>query len=37
MLPVSSGTATDKIIKEYIKEQDGEQIIDASRFPIGSP
>jgi putative transposase len=33
-LAVSSGTITDEMIKEYIEEQEGEQIIDDSRFPI---
>jgi putative transposase len=33
-LAVSSGTVTDEMIKEYIEEQEGEQIIDDSRFPI---
>ena len=35
-LAVSSGTITDEMIKEYIEEQEGEQIIDDSRFPIDS-
>ena len=33
-LAVSSGTITDEMIKEYIDEQEGEQISDDSRFPI---
>ena len=33
-LAVSSGTVTDEMIKEYIDEQEGEQISDDSRFPI---
>jgi putative transposase len=33
-LAVSSGTITDEMIKEYIDEQEGEQIVDDSRFPI---
>ena len=33
-LAVSSGTITDEMIKEYIDEQDGEQVGDDSRFPI---
>ena len=33
-LAVSSGTITDEMIKEYIEEQEGEQIADDSRFPI---
>ncbi|HSF22883.1 MAG TPA: IS200/IS605 family transposase [Blastocatellia bacterium] len=36
-LAVSSGTITDEMIKEYIDEQEGEQIADDSRFPIDSP
>ena len=35
-LAVSSGTITDEMIKEYVEEQEGEQIIDDSRFPIDS-
>ena len=35
-LAVSSGTITDEMIKEYIDEQEGEQVIDDSRFPIDS-
>jgi putative transposase len=31
---VSSGAITDEMIKEYIEEQEGEQIVDDSRFPI---
>ena len=33
-LAVSSGTITDEMIREYIDEQQGEQIADDSRFPI---
>jgi putative transposase len=33
-LAVSSGTITDEMIKEYIDEQEGEQISHDSRFPI---
>lgn len=33
-LAVSAGTITDEMIREYIDEQEGEQIIDDSRFPI---
>jgi len=33
-LAVSSGTITDEMIKEYIDEQEGEQIADDSRFLI---
>ena len=35
-LAVSSGTITDQMIREYIDEQEGEQIADDSRFPIDS-
>ena len=35
-LAVSSGNITDEMIKEYIDEQDGEPVIDDSRFPIDS-
>ena len=34
---VTSGTITDEMIKEYIEEQEGEQITDDSRFPIDNP
>jgi REP-associated tyrosine transposase len=33
-LAVSSGTITDEMIRDYIDEQQGEQIADDSRFPI---
>ncbi|MFL6466259.1 MAG: IS200/IS605 family transposase, partial [Bryobacteraceae bacterium] len=33
-LAVSSGTITDDMIREYIEEQEGEQMADDSRFPI---
>ena len=33
-LAVSSGTITDGMIRQYIDEQEGEQIADDSRFPI---
>ena len=33
-LAVSSGTITDDMIRQYIDEQQGEQIADDSRFPI---
>ena len=36
-LAASSGTITDEMIREYIDEQEGEQIIDDSRFPIDNP
>jgi putative transposase len=35
-LAVSSGNITDEMVKEYIEEQEGGQIIDDSRFPIDS-
>ena len=33
-LAISSGNITDEMIREYIDEQEGEQIADDSRFPI---
>ena len=33
-LAVSSGNITDEMIQEYIDEQEGESIVDDSRFPI---
>ena len=33
-LAVSSGNITDEMIQQYIDEQDGEPVIDDSRFPI---
>ena len=33
-LAVSSGTITDEMVREYINEQQGEAIVDDSRFPI---
>ncbi len=36
-LAVSSGTITDEMIREYIDEQEGEQIADDSRFQIDPP
>jgi putative transposase len=36
-LAVSSGNITDEMIREYIDEQEGEQIADDSRFPIDTP
>ena len=36
-LAVSSGTITYEMIREYIDEQEGEQITDDSRFPIDNP
>ena len=35
-LAVSSGNITDEMVIEYIEEQEGEQIIDDTRFPIDS-
>ena len=36
-LAVSSGTITDEMVRQYIEEQEGEQIVDDSRFQIDSP
>ena len=36
-LAVSSGTITDEMIREYIDAQQGEQMVDDSRFPIDNP
>jgi putative transposase len=36
-LAVSSGTITDEMIQEYIKNQEGEQIVDDSQFQIDDP
>lgn len=36
-LAVSSGTITDEMIREYIKEQEGEPIEEESRFQIDQP
>ena len=33
-LAVSSGTITDEMIREYIDQQEGEQVADDSRFQI---
>ena len=35
-LAVSSGNITDEMIQEYINEQEGEPLIDDSRFQIDS-
>ena len=35
-LAVSSGTITDEMIREYIDQQEGEQVADDSRFQIDS-
>jgi putative transposase len=36
-LAVSSGNITDEMIQKYIEEQDGEPVVDDSRFPIDEP
>ncbi len=36
-LAVSSGTISDEMIREYLDEQEGEQIADDRRFPIDNP
>ena len=33
-LAISSGNITDEMIQKYIEEQDGEPVVDDSRFPI---
>lgn len=33
-LAVSSGTVIDEMVREYIDEQEGEQLADDSRFPM---
>ncbi len=33
-LAVSSGNITDEMIKQYIDDQEGEPVVDDSRFPI---
>ena len=33
-LAVSSGRITDEMVQQYIQEQEGEPILDDSRFPI---
>ena len=33
-LAVSSGRITDEMVQQYIEEQEGEPILDDSRFPI---
>jgi putative transposase len=35
-LAVSSATITDELIQEYIGEQEGEPVVDDSRFQIDS-
>ncbi len=36
-LAVSSGNVTDEMIQQYIEDQEGESIVDDSRFQIDSP
>ena len=36
-LAVSSGNVTDEMIQQYIEDQEGEPIVDDSRFQIDSP
>ncbi len=36
-LAVSSGNITDEMIQQYIESQEGEPIVDDSRFQIDSP
>ena len=36
-LAVSSGMITDDMIRQYIDEQQGEQMVDDGRFPIDEP
>ena len=36
-LAVSSGNITDETIQQYIEDQEGEPIVDYSRFQIDSP
>ena len=36
-LAISSGNVTDEMIQQYIEEQEGEPIVDDSRFQIDSP
>ena len=36
-LAVSSGNITDEMIQQYIEEQDGEPVVDDSRFQIDTP
>ena len=36
-LAVSSGNITDEMIQQYIEEQEGEPVVDDSRFQIDSP
>jgi putative transposase len=36
-LAVSSGRITDEMVQQYIEEQEGEPILDDSRFSIDEP
>ena len=36
-LAVSSGNITDEMIQQYIEEQEGEPVVDDSRFQIDGP
>ena len=36
-LAVSSGNVTDEMIQQYIEDQEGEPMVDDSRFQIDSP
>ena len=36
-LAVSSGNITDEMIQQYIEEQEGEPVVDNSRFQIDTP
>jgi putative transposase len=36
-LAVTSGTITDEMAQQYIEEQEGEPVLDDSRFPIDEP
>jgi len=36
-MAVSSGNITDEMIKEYIEQQEGEPVVDNSRFQIDTP
>jgi len=36
-LAVSSGRIMDEMVQQYIEEQEGEPILDDSRFPIDEP
>ena len=36
-LAVTSGTITDEMVQQYIEEQEGEPVLDDSRFPIDEP